>query len=137
MRAVLDTNVIISMAIKPTRRLAKELRNGAFTLIISDPILNELIDVLNRPRLRNKYHLTPHYIFAFLQLVRLRCEFFETTEKIEICRDPKDNMFLEVAIVGKANVIVSHDRDLLDLHSFRNIPIIEPIDFIFLLARQT
>ncbi len=130
MHVVLDTNILVSAAIKPKSHFAKALRQGAFTLIITEPLLKELIAVLNRSKLRDKYHLTPHYIHAFLQLIGTRGEFFEPGEKINLCRDPKDNMFLEAAVAGLARVIVSKDRDLLDLVSFRSIPIIEPKNFL-------
>lgn len=46
------------------------------------------------------------------------------------CRDPKDNKFLELAFAGKANCIVTGDKDLLVMHPFRGINIISPFDFI-------
>jgi uncharacterized protein len=51
-------------------------------------------------------------------------------EKIEECRDPKDNKFLELAIDGKATEIVSGDQDLLILHPFRGIPIVTVSQFL-------
>lgn len=54
-------------------------------------------------------------------------------EQIEECRDPKDNKILEVAVEGKADVIVTGDKDLLVLHPFRGIPIIGPAEFLALL----
>ncbi len=54
---------------------------------------------------------------------------------IEICRDPDDNKFLEIAIDGKADHIISGDKDLLALNPFQGIPIIKPADFIALLEK--
>jgi uncharacterized protein len=54
----------------------------------------------------------------------------DISETINICRDPKDNMLLELAISGKANVIVSGDSDLLVLHPFRDIAILQPQVFL-------
>ena len=52
------------------------------------------------------------------------------TERIAVCRDPKDDKFLEVAVAGEADVIVSGDQDLLVLHPFGGIPIIPPVAFL-------
>ncbi len=54
----------------------------------------------------------------------------EIKEKVEECRDPKDNKFLELAINGKATAIVSGDKDLLILHPFRGIPIVTVSQFL-------
>ncbi len=56
--------------------------------------------------------------------------FIEPIEKISICRDPKDNMYLEIAIAGKADLIITGDSDLLVLHPFCNIPVITPKMFL-------
>jgi putative PIN family toxin of toxin-antitoxin system len=52
------------------------------------------------------------------------------TETIRACRDPKDDMFLEVAISGRADALLSSDRDLLVLHPFRGLPIVSPATFL-------
>ena len=56
--------------------------------------------------------------------------FIEPVVKISECRDPKDNKFLELAVAGKADCIVTGDKDLLELHPFRNIRIITPKEFL-------
>jgi putative PIN family toxin of toxin-antitoxin system len=56
--------------------------------------------------------------------------FFSPTEIINICRDPKDNMFLELAIAADASCIISGDNHLLELHPFRDIPILTAAEFI-------
>ncbi|MBD2777542.1 putative toxin-antitoxin system toxin component, PIN family [Iningainema sp. BLCCT55] len=53
----------------------------------------------------------------------------EVIEDISICRDPKDNKFLEVALGGSADYLVTGDNDLLVLSPFRGIPIITPVQF--------
>ena len=62
-------------------------------------------------------------------LVRIG-EFIEPKIEITECRDPKDNKFLELAVAGKADCIVTGDKDLLELHPFRNIRIITPKEFL-------
>ena len=134
MRIVADTNVLVSAAIKPNGRFPTQLRQGMFTLLVSDDTLNELIEVLNRPHLRQKYNLTPHYIHAYLHLIRVRSEYVEPTETITACRDEKDNKFLELAVAGQAEALVSSDADLRVLHPFRGIPIVSVADLAHIAA---
>jgi uncharacterized protein len=54
----------------------------------------------------------------------------EIVESIAVCRDPKDDKFLELAIAGNANFILTSDQDLLVLHPFREIKILTPADFL-------
>ena len=56
--------------------------------------------------------------------------FTPITETITACRDPKDNKFLELAVSGQANLIISSDNDLLVLHPFRGIFILKPVAFL-------
>jgi uncharacterized protein len=53
----------------------------------------------------------------------------EITEAIAACRDPKDDKFLELAISGQANYVLSSDKDLLVLHPFQDSAIVTPADF--------
>jgi putative PIN family toxin of toxin-antitoxin system len=103
-------------------------------LLYSDPILAELVDVLNRPRIRDKYGLAPEDIETLVALILLRGESVVPTRRITICRDPKDNMFLEVASDGSADMIVSGDDDLLSLETFEGIPITTPSEFLMSLG---
>jgi predicted nucleic acid-binding protein len=57
-------------------------------------------------------------------------EIIEIRSSITACRDPDDNMFLNLAIDGKADVILTRDPDLLILHPFNNIPILYPAAFM-------
>ena len=65
-----------------------------------------------------------------MALILEKGEWVEVTSTISTCPDPKDNKFLNLAIDDKADVILSRDPDLLDLHPFQNIPILNPTDFI-------
>jgi putative PIN family toxin of toxin-antitoxin system len=132
-RAVIDTNILIRALIKPLGTVGpvlRYLRDGAYVLIYSEPILTELVDVLNRPRIRNKYGLSTEDIEIVVSLILLRGELVVPKRRITICRDSKDNMFLEAAADGSANVIVSGDDDLLSLENFEEIPIITPFEFL-------
>jgi putative PIN family toxin of toxin-antitoxin system len=136
MRAVVDTNILIRAVIKPRGTVGPvllRLRNGEYTLLYAQPLLEELIDVLNRPRISEKYQLTDQDIQAVVRLILLRGEPVATVKRIVACRDPKDDKFLEVAVAGGADVIVSGDEDLLTLHPFAGIPVVAPVTFLQML----
>lgn len=140
MRVVVDTNVIVRAVIKPTGAVGSvllHLRQGDYTLLYAQPLLEELVDVLNRPRIRDKYRLTQRDIQTVVSLVLLRGEAVTVRERITACRDPKDGKFLEAAVSGEADVIVSGDQDLLVLHPFAGIPIIPPTAFLQMLDADT
>ncbi len=80
--------------------------------------------MLNRPRLKKKYNLTPHYLHGFFYQLHKHHEPIVPTISLMVCRDSKDDKFLEVAVDGMADVLVTEDNDLLELHPFRDIPII-------------
>lgn len=132
-RAVIDTNILVRAFIRPqgtVGRVLSELREGRYLLLYSDALLEELIDVLGRPRLRAKYQIGEQRMRDLLDLILLRGELVLPTRKIEACRDPDDNAVLEAAVAGGADVIVSGDGDLLVLHPFEGIPIVGPADFL-------
>jgi putative PIN family toxin of toxin-antitoxin system len=138
-RAVIDTNILVRALIKPDGTVGpvlQRLRQGQYTLLYAPPLLEELVDVLNRPRIRRKYGLTEADIRTVVGLLLLRGEAVTPAERITICRDPKDNKFLEVAVAGEADVLVSGDEDLRVLHPFRGIPIVPPVEFLEMLAKE-
>lgn len=133
MRAVIDTNVLISAVIRPQGRVGPVLlylRQGTFTLLYSRTLLEELVNVLDRPHFREKYGVTDTDIEALARLILIRGELVTVKEPIEKSRDPKDNKFLEAAVAGRADLLVSGDEDLLVLHPFRDIDIISPAVFL-------
>jgi len=136
MRAVVDTNVLVSALILPHGRVGPvllRLRQGDYTLLYAQSLLEELVDVLNRPRIRHPYGLTDADIQTVVSLILLRGEAVAPQRRITACRDPQDDKFLEVAVAGGADVIVSGDQDLLALHPFEGIPILLPADFLQML----
>jgi putative PIN family toxin of toxin-antitoxin system len=128
MRVVLDTNIFISAVLGG--RLAiivDEWREGKFKLIITDSIAREYLEVINRP----KFKIPQAEIVAASDYLLQLAEFVTTEEEIHVvAADPTDDKFLEAAVAGKVDFIISGDGHLLDLKSFRNIPIITARDFI-------
>ncbi|HVF68332.1 MAG TPA: putative toxin-antitoxin system toxin component, PIN family [Pyrinomonadaceae bacterium] len=129
-RFVFDTNVIVSAALLagsvPRQAFDMALNEG--TILISVPTLLELAEVLGREKL-NKYLLERERM-RFLVALLKEAELAEVTETVTDCRDAKDNKFLELAVGGNADCIVSGDGDLLVLSPFRGIPILTPREFL-------
>ena len=94
------------------------------------PLLDELIDVAGRRRLRNKYGLTDEGVGTALQAILLFGEEVVPSRRIAACRDPKDDMVLEAAVAGRADAIVSTDEDLIVLSPFEGIPVLGPAEFL-------
>jgi putative PIN family toxin of toxin-antitoxin system len=128
MRIVLDTNIFISAVLGGRLGvIVDEWKAGKFTLIITDAIAREYLDVINRP----KFKIPENEIIATTDYLLQTAEFVTAQEEISfIVADPTDNKFLEAAIAGKANLIVSGDNHLLELKSFREVPIITAREFI-------
>ena len=130
MRSAFDTNVIVSAVLLaasvPRRAFDKALDEGK--ILISVPTLLELSEALSRKKL-NAYLLEEERI-RFLVVLLKEAEMVEIAETITDCRDAKDNKFLELAVSGKADCIVSGDDDLLVLNPFRGIPILTPREFL-------
>ncbi len=114
MRAVIDTSVWVSAILNPSgppARVLNALVNNQFSLVISDPLLAELAEVMTRPRLVQRYNLTPEKTHAVL-LVLQDGELTAVTGSVRVCRDPDDDMVIGTATNGHADVLVSRDDEL-------------------------
>jgi len=132
-RAVVDTNIFIRALIKlqgTVGPVLTHLRYGDYTLLYADPLLDELVAKLALPRIRDKYHLSDEDVQIVLSFILLHGEPVTPQRRIMACRDPKDDIVLEVAVTGRADFIVTGDNDLLVLHPFEGIPIIGPAEFL-------
>lgn len=129
-RVVVDTNVLVSRLLLadsiPARAVRETRRKG--TLLVSDATMEELADVLARPRFDRYVSVEDRK--QFLRLLARVAEFVPIVYRVRECRDPKDDMFLEVALNGRADLILTGDRDLLALHPWRNIEILTPKDYL-------
>lgn len=133
MRVVVDTGILVSALIRPKGTIGgvlHALRDGRFTTIYSTPMMLEVADVLSLAKIQEKYHIQPDDIEALINLVRLRGELVIPKQTITACRDPQDNKFLEAALAGEADVIVTGDDDLLVLNPFEGVDILRPAEFL-------
>lgn len=134
-KAVVDTQLFLRAAINPQSLPAKlifELKTH-YQLIISDDIVAEVREVLYRPKIRAKFpHLTDTIAETILALLA-NAENVHVEEVLPISRDPKDDIFLACAKASGAHFIVTEDQDLLVLHPYENVSIINALDFLKIL----
>jgi uncharacterized protein len=120
---VLDTNTVISAIFWPDSIPALAVKKAqVHTIAVSQAVTDEWNEVIRRSKFDK---LKPLAIrLALLEELISGCQLTPVTNPINVCRDPKDDKFLEVASAANATLIVSGDKGLLDLISFEGIPII-------------
>ncbi|MCB1742055.1 MAG: putative toxin-antitoxin system toxin component, PIN family [Gammaproteobacteria bacterium] len=129
-RVVLDTNVLISAALiatgKPWAVLKHVVETGV--LLFCDETFEELATRLMREKFdRYVSESTRHTFLVELAAV---AEWTAITGAVHVCRDPDDDKLLETAIAGRADLLVTGDSDLLELHPFRGLSIVTPAAFM-------
>ena len=129
-RIVVDNNALVSRLLLPASVPGRAIRKAfeVGQLLISEGTLEELANVLSRPKFDR--YVTVRDRQEFLRLLVRVAEIVPVVYTVRACRDPKDDMFLNVALSGSANVIVTGDKDLLVLSPFQNIPIISPSAYL-------
>ena len=129
-RFVFDTNVLISAFLfsqsKPRQALDQATVIGV--IVLSNSVLSELEEVLYRPKFDR--YLTKERRQEFIEDLTENAQFIDVTEQINECRDPKDNKYLELALSGQAECIVTGDDDLLVLNPWRGIEILTVQEFL-------
>jgi uncharacterized protein len=117
-RVVLDTNIWVRGFLRAESypgRVVDAWRARHFSLVTSEPLLDELADVLSRPKVRRKTGLTTAQATQFVTELRTVSDLVTIPGTLRLCRDPDDDPLIETAILGQAAVIVSQDEDLLSL----------------------
>jgi putative PIN family toxin of toxin-antitoxin system len=129
-RVVIDTNVYVSRILNPLsvpgRAVAKVLEEDV--LLVSSATWAELRMVLQRPKLVP--FIQPGSVAPFLAMLHSLAVPVPIPTPIRACRDPRDDKFLEVAVHGHADVILTGDADLLLLHPFRGVSILPPTAYL-------
>lgn len=134
-RVVLDTVVFVRALINPKSicgRLAFDLCNH-YVLITSPAVLREVLEVINRVEMRLK---SPNFVkVPFDQVLSYlaRAEVVNPELRIKICRDPNDDKFIEAAVAGKARYLVTEDQDLLVLHQYKEVQMVNCSYFVGLI----
>lgn len=123
-RFVVDTNIFISHLLFPNSLPGKAFRKALSTgvLLVSKETMNELTDVLGREKFDP--YLTFEEREEFLRQLSLVVELVPQLFSLKVCRDPKDDKFLSLAISGHADFLLTGDNDLLVLNPFKDVRIL-------------
>ena len=130
MRCIVDTNVFVSAVILPLS-VPRQAVNKALNqdiLLLSAITYSELKEVLFRAKLDP--YVSREARSVFLAQLETVADIVPIVQVVRECRDPKDDNLLEVALNGRADVIVTEDADLLAMHPWRNIAIVSPADYL-------
>lgn len=128
-RIILDTNLWISFLIsKKFNQIDQLIEDKKITLVFSDELIEEFIDVVSRPKFQKYFSKKDiekilNYFDQFGILVKVN-------STIEICRDEKDNFLLNLSVDSKANYLITGDKDLLVLKKIEGTEIVTFTDFI-------
>ena len=129
-RYVFDTNVIISALLfdqsASGQAFHEALNRGE--ILLSHAVVEELNDVLSREKFDRYLRLEERD--QFLDALIRKATLLDITEQVRVCRDPKDDKFLELAINDEASHIITGDDDLLTLNPFQGVEIVTPVQFL-------
>ena len=128
MRVVFDTNIFISALVFPGSQAEKALfkiLDGDDTLMISKPILDELLSTLAR-----KFSRDPEALSHVAVMLTDMSEVVKPKSTVEVFKDDPDNRVLECAEAGHAEAIVTGDKEMLLLNRYNGIPLISLRDYL-------
>lgn len=130
---ICDTNILLSSLISSSSPPAQTVDfikdNGLFSF--SKETFSEFEEVLKRPKF-DKF-LSKERRINFINEILELSVFYEVHDKADICRDPKDNKFLDIAIASYAEFLITGDEDLLILERIEKTSIISPRNFVDIL----
>lgn len=127
---VCDTNVLVSAVLFPHSVPGQAVSHARNTgqLLTTPELAAELQAVLMRTKFAR--YISDELRDEFLATYLAEATFVVVSERVIVCRDPKDNMVLDAAINGNALCVISGDEDLLVLSPFRGIPIVRPAEYL-------
>ena len=138
LRIVLDTVIFVRALINPKSRSGRLLfeYSDRYKIIVSKPTAQELLEVIQRPELTRKYRnlakVSPRQVIDLLS----KAEAVEIGAPPSVVRDPKDDIFIATALAGRADYLISEDKDLLVLGNTTGVSIIDTQTFIELLESE-
>jgi uncharacterized protein len=137
-RAVLDANVYVSAAVRPEgppgQIIDRFLRGGAFEIVMSQAIVEEVLRALSYPKVRKYIRSGLEAELWFEDIVVLSHLVAGEREFEGASKDPDDDKYIAVAIEGRAGFVVAGDAHLLDLKEYDGVRIVSPRVFLDLLA---
>ena len=128
MRVVFDSNVLLAALLFPEGRAAaavEDILGGRDDLVLSSPILREVLSVLARKFSRDKEELSRVAV-----VLGEMGEIVEPSRRLTVFRDEPDNRILECAVEGKADVIVTGDKAMLALREYQGIRLVSLADYL-------
>ena len=131
MRLVFDCNVLVRALLDDSSfsgQALEKAESASSTLFISTPVLSEAIEVFMRPKFDRYIPIGVRQLF--LEEYELLGVKVKITNEVKACRDPDDDKYLELALNGNADCVITNDPDLLILNPFESIPIISPKEFL-------
>ena len=134
-RVIIDTNLWISFLItKDLKTLDIQVKTGKIRIIFSLELIEEFLSVAHRPKF--KKYFSKEDIEQLIDVFEFYGEISQVKSKIELCRDPKDDFLLSLAIDSKADYLISGDNDLLELKTIGKTKIITMTDYLKKLSRH-
>ncbi|MEJ2752691.1 MAG: putative toxin-antitoxin system toxin component, PIN family [Chloroflexota bacterium] len=136
MRLVLDTNIYVSNLISEKGNLAKIVRwwlEGEFDVLVSQPIIDEILRVSGYERIQKKYAQVREKRLEYAAMIAEQALWIEPQEKLDvIAADESDNRYVECAVAGGAQYIITGDEHLLELGEYEGIRVLTPAAFVAL-----
>jgi uncharacterized protein len=141
MRIVLDTNIVVSYILTPhgsVDQLFQHWLTRRFEIVVSEPLLSEYKAVLLRPTIQELHNQSEAHIeIKIIQMFRKFAIVVDHGVSVSIIQDdPDDNLFIECAISGKANYIITGDAHLLNQKQYYGVQIFTARQFLGLLQNQ-
>ena len=138
MKVVLDANIFVSSLVNTQgnpKHIMSAWEEGVFDLLVSVPILEEVGRVLRYPRIAKRHKQDELAIQRFLELLKNEAILIEPKEQLNVVlEDKSDNRYLECALEGKAQYLVSGDNHLLDIGEYKGIIILPPAAFMVFMS---
>lgn len=132
MKVVFDTVIFVRSLLNPFSYCGQLVFNYAdeYTLVISEPVAREILEVLRRPAITRKICFVEGMDMARILNRLAQAEAVNVPDIPSVSRDPKDDKFLATARAGGASYLVSEDRDLLDIGEYEGIKIVNAATFL-------
>ena len=137
LKALLDTNQLVSSLLSvhgPQAQLVDAWRERAFILGMARGQVEEVAEVLSRPKIAKKYRILPADRQALLELLRSQAILLPVEPAPGVCRDPDDDYLLGCAAAGGVEYLVTGDDDLLSVGQYRGVAIVDARHFLALLG---
>lgn len=128
-RVIIDTNLWISFLItRDLKALDTQIKAGKIKVVFSLELIREFLSIANRPKF--KKYFSKEDIEQLIDLFEFYGELVQVQDKVKLCRDPKDDFLLSLAIESNANYLITGDKDLLDLKIIEKTKIIKIADYL-------